>query len=322
MTKGKSFMDNSILPILPGIHATILSIIFAVLIVFFFYSYQTTSYLKEQVNDLRTKVSQIMSHQICAPLKATSSFELEDYFKDNTLNHLNIEKKLWELSSVMWSLEIVKKCPQIPPGMGEDYIEKTIIESSEDLLRIITILTYISPYCERPLDKEGIPSGISNIRRKKYTPEWHQDIVRLNSHLSWLWRTKGDGFTKLISEYYAISAKKTEKLGFRVNYPRYVADFFTQVQFLETHVIPELNEKSYKLNFYENKFKIKTHLVMAFFFALVILILGIFLPLFFHLYNKRPYIKEIELVLLIITVLPYFFLLLYYLKKTLELKFI
>ena len=317
MTKGKSIMDNSILPILPGIHATILSIIFAVLIVFFFYSYQTVSNLKRQMSDLRVKVAREMSDQICSPLK----FELEDYFKDNTLNHLNIEKKLWELSSVMWQLELVKKCPQTPPGMGEGYIEKTIIESAEDLLGIITVLTYIYPYCERPLNKEGKPSGVSNIIRKEYTPEWHQDIIRLNSHLSWLWRTKGDGFTKLISEYDAISSKNTEKQRFRFNFPKFVADFFTQVQFLETQIIPELNEKSHKLDFYENKFRIKTHLLVAFSIAIPLLVVGIFLPLIIHLWNKPPYIKGIELGLLIITVLPYFCLLLYYLKKTLELKF-
>jgi len=310
-------MDNSILPILPGIHTTILSIIFAVLIVFFFYSYQTVSNLKGQMSDLRVKVARVMSDQVCAPL----NFELEDYFKDNTLNHSNIEKKLWELSSVMWQLELVKKCPQTPPGMGEGYIEETIIESGEDLLGIITVLTYIYPYCERPLNKEGKPSGVSNIMRKEYTSGWHQDIIRLNTHLSWLWRTKGDGFTKLISEYDAISAKKAGKQGFRFNFPKFVADFFTQVQFLETQIIPELNEKSYKLNFHENKVKIKMHLTMAFSFALVMLVVGIFLPLFVHLYIKHPYIKEIELGLLIITVLPYFCFLLYYLKKTLELNF-
>ncbi len=317
MTKGKSIMDNSILPILPGIHATILSIIFAVLIVFFFYSYQTVSNLKEQMSDLRVKVAREMSDQVCYPL----NFELEDYFKDNTLNHLNIEKKLWELSSVMWQLELVKKCPQTPPGMGEGYIEKTIIESAEDLLGIITVLTYIYPYCERPLDKEGKPSGVSNIIRKEYTPEWHQDIIRLNSHLSWLWRTKGDGFTKLISEYDAISAKKAGEQGFRFNFPRFVADFFAQVQFLETQIIPELNEKSHKLNFFENRFKIKTRLTEAFFVALFILVFGISLPLYFHLYYKPPYIKKIELILLVITLFPYFYYLLYYLKKIFGLEF-
>ena len=313
MRKGKSIMDNSILPILPAIHATILSIIFAVLIVFFFYSYQTVSNLKEQMNDLRTRVAQTMSSQLRSPL----NFELENYFKDNTLNHLNIEKKLWELSSVMGSLEITKTAPP-HPSMDEDYIEKTIIESAEHLLGIVTILTYIYPYCERPKDANGIPTGISNIMRKEYTPEWKRDLVRVNSYLSWLWRTRGEGFTKLISEYDAIYAKKHK---FRLNFPQFVADFFTQVQFIETQIIPELSEKSYKLNFYENKFKIKTHLVFAFLLAIPMLVVGIFLPLFIHLYIKPPYIKQIELGLLIITVLPYLCILLYYLKKTLELKF-
>jgi len=315
MRKGKSIMDNSILPILPAIHATILSIIFAVLIVFFFYSYQTVSNLKEQMNDLRTRVAQTMSSQLRSPL----NFELEDYFKDNTLNHLNIEKKLWELSSVMGSLEITKAAPP-HPRMGEDYIEKTIIESAEHLLGIITVLTYIYPYCERPKDANGIPTGISNIMRKEYTPEWKRDLVRLNFYLSWLWRTRSEGFTKLISEYDEISAKKDTKQRFRLNFPQFVADFFTQVQFIETQIIPELSEKSYKLNFYENKFKIKTHLTQAFLMAIFVLVFGIFLPLFIHLYFKPPYIKQIELTLLIITLLPYLYYLLYYLKKILELE--
>lgn len=317
MRKGKPIMDNSILPILPAIHATILSLIFAVLIVFFFYSYQTVSNLKEQTNDLRTRVAQTMIGQIRSPLK----FELEEYFKDNTLNHLNIEKKLWELSSVMGSLEITKMVPP-HPRMGEDYIEKTIVESAEHLLGIITVLTYISPYCERPKNENGIPTGISNIIRKEYTPEWKSDLVRLNSYLSWLWRTRGEGIAKLISEYDAIFAKKHTKLEFRLNFSKSVADFFTQVQFIETQIIPELNEKSYKLYFYKNKFKIKTRLIQAFLMAVFILVFGIFLPLFIHLYFKPPYIKQIELGLLIITVLPYLCILLYYLKKTLELEFI
>lgn len=316
MRKGKSIMDNSILPILPAIHATILSIIFAVLIVFFFYSYQTVSNLKEQMNDLRTRVAQTMSGQICSPL----NFKLEEYFKDNTLNHLNIVKKLGELSSVMGSLEITEMVPT-HPRMSEDYIEKAIIESAEHLLGIITVLTYIYPYCERPKDANGIPTGISDIMRKEYTPEWKSDLVRLNSYLSWLWRTRGEGITKLISEYDAISAKKDTKQRFRLNFPQYVADFFTQVQFIETQIIPELSEKSHKLNFYENKFEIKTHLIQSFLMAIFILVFGIFLPLFIHLYFKPPYIKQIELTLLIITLLPYLYYLLCYLKKILELEF-
>jgi hypothetical protein len=320
MTKGKSIMGNSILPILPGINVTILSIIFAVLIGLFFYSCQIVDNLKEQMNDIRTKVAQAMAHQVCF-LGDTNSFKLEEYYKDDNLNLPKIESKLWELSSVMSNLEIIKKCPQTPPGMGEDYLEKTTIESAEDLLKIITILTYISPYCERPRDKDGkLLLGVSSILRKEYTPEWHNDIIRLNSYISWLWHTRGDGLTKLMSEYDAILIKKEPKQTFRFNYPQFVADFFTQVQFIETQIIPELSEKSYKLNFYENKFKIKTHLVFAFIFAIFMLVAGIFLPLYIHLWNERPYIKEIELVLLIITVLSYFCLLLYFLKKTLELK--
>ncbi len=319
MRKGKSNMYNSILPILPAIHATILSIIFAVLIVFFFHSYQTVSNLKEQINDLRTKTTQYMIH-LPYFKPGAKEFKMEDYLKDNVLNLSSINRKLSEVSSVMMSLEISKAIPIPHPSMGKDYIEETLIESAKHFVEIINLLANFSPYCEK-ITIEGKKIKFSGgAKRMKYDKNWQRDLISLNGFLFWLWRTKGEEIRKLMSEYDAISAKKEAKQKLGITFSQFVTDFFTQVQFIEARIIPELSEKSYKLNFYENKFKIKTHLIQAFFIAIFILVFGIFLPLFIHLYFKPPYIKQIELVLLIITVLPYFYILLHYLKKTLELE--
>ncbi|MBW7990317.1 MAG: hypothetical protein FVQ84_09930 [Planctomycetes bacterium] len=320
MRKGKPTMDNSILPILPAIHATILSIIFAVLIVFFFYSYQTVSNLKEQMNDLRTKTAQNMIH-LPYFRPGAKEFNVEDYFKDNTLNLSSINQKLSEISSVMMSLEISKAIPIPHPSMGEDYIEETLVENAKHFVEIVNLLANISPYCEKITIEGKNIKFFGGAKRIKYDRKWQRDLISLNGFLFWLWRTKGEDIRKLMSEYDAISAKKNSKQRFGFTFSQFVSDFFTQVQFIETKIIPELREKSYKLNFYEQKFKIKTHLVLAFSVAIPMLVLGIFLPLFIHLYIKPPNIKLIELGLLIITVLPYLCILLYYLKKTLELKF-
>ncbi len=320
MRKGKSIMDNSILPILPAIHATILSIIFAVLIVFFFYSYQTVSNLKEQMNDLRTKTAQNMIH-LPYFRPGAKEFKMEDYFKDNTLNLISINQKLSEVSSVMMRLEIIKAMPIPHPSMGEDYIEETLVENAKHFLEILNLLANISPYCEKITIEGKSIKFLGGAKRMKYDRKWQRDLISLNGFLSWLWRTKGEEIRKLMSEYDAISAKKgaNQRVGF--TFSQFVSDFFAQVQFIQSQIIPELSEKSYKLNFHENKFKIKTHLIQAFLMAIFILVFGIFLPLFIHLYFKPPYVKQIELVLLIITVLPYLYILLYYLKKTLELEF-
>jgi hypothetical protein len=312
-------MDNSILPILPGIHATILSIISAVLIVFFFYSYQTVSSLKEQLDDLRITVAKMMSpFPYYKP--GAESFRIQDYLHNGKLNLKTVEEKLAIISNVMSNLELMKGVPP-HPDMGENYIEETIIEEGKHLLEIINLLINYSPYCEK-ISIEGDSVGIlGGAKIIKYDTEWQNDLIRLNSSLSWTWRVRGKGITELISKYDAISAKKDTKQTFHVNHPQFISEFFTQVQFIETRIIPELSEKSYKLHLHEHKFKIKTRLIPAFFIAIFILVFGIFLPLFIHLYSKPTYIKQIELTLVIITFLPYLYYLLWGLKKILELEF-
>ena len=121
-------------------------------------------------------------------------------------------------------------------------------------------------------------------------------MVSLNNYLLWLWQTNQKEIRKLISEYSQIISQEEKEQGEKQieemqkkgisteeirkweqinscvtsskNYSKFINDFFANVAFIETNYVSQVEETSYKLNFYENKFKIKTHLISVFVVAI------------------------------------------------------
>ncbi len=347
MTKGKSIMDNSILPILPGIHATILSIIFAVVIIFFFYSYQVLGNLNEQMNDLRTNIAKRMT----TPVNYHAGrINYQEYFEDDSLDLEKIRNDLLDLCPISVPEEIREE--MIKAGINVRLTKEEVVDKALRILDIINIMKINSPYIKAgEIDGKGI-KYFGGGKRLEYDARWKNDLISLNGDLYWIWKTRGKEILQIMSKFTKFYMKeeaqrfkaaqqkimeKTNKNGekseedneiamlnqykFEVDFNGIVIDFFNRVKFIEENIVPTLKDSSYKLDFYENKFKIKTHLLTAFIVTISILVLGIFLPLVIHLWSKPPYIKGIELGLLTISLLPYLCLLLYYLMKTLQLKF-
>jgi len=104
-------------------------------------------------------------------------------------------------------------------------------------------------------------------------------------------------------------------------FERIITDFFERVILIQNKITPQIKELSYKLNLFQQRLEIKKYLSLSLIFTLMMLIVGIFLPLFVHLYWNPPYIKTIELLFLIIIVLSYASIILAFLKKALEIKF-
>ncbi|MCJ7778303.1 MAG: hypothetical protein MUP16_08325 [Sedimentisphaerales bacterium] len=362
MAIGKTIMDNSILPILPGLHATILSIFLAALVAYSLYSYQVLNNLTEHLKDLRTQVAQIMSGQSYI---GTGSIKAQEYLKNGTLDFLKLRKELW------FTLH-----------MGD---EKYIKQNAERILHIISLFAMMYPYSDRAsIDEKGGMKIFSEPKKLEYDAKWKDDLISLNGYLSWMWEGSSKEILDLMSKYQPIrseeeikqkkvfqekmiqdikrgitdparqkelvqgikqreeeeiqrmreqmnkygtfeSLRKIEgEIPFYIvetNYSKIVSDFFGRVKFIESNIVPFVRDYSYKLDFFENKFRIKKYLVFALVFSLIMLFAGIFLPLFINLYWKPPYIKSVEVGFLIGTLLPYFIVLLLFLKQTLELKF-
>ncbi len=381
MAIGKTIMDNSILPILPGLHATILSIFLAALVAFWLYSYQILDRLKEQLNDLRTQVAQIMSSQSYI---RTGSIKPQEYLKNGTLDFRELRKELFFSSS---NTDIPKELEKSLAASGIDlgHKESQIKENAGRILDIISLFAMSYPYSDRSSIEEKGGIKISyGITRLEYEAKWKADLISLNGYLSWFWEGRREEILKTVSQYREIhlreeikQAKELQEKMIRqmkesahdsnevqellqhakefqndtiqrmkksnqendfyssvkviddeipyyvtdINYNQIVIDFFNRINFIQRNIIKPIEDYSYKLDFYENKFLIKRHLVFALVFSLIMLFAGIFLPLFINLYWKPPYIKSVEVGFLVGTLLPYFVVLFLFLKQTLEIKF-
>lgn len=339
-------MDNSILTSLATINATILSIIFAGLLIYFFYSYQVLSQLKENLGDWRIKTAQTMSLTIYYKV---GIINFGDYMKEGKPDLKKIRDELHDVSPISLPDEIQKQL--FNAGVLESP-EIQIKQKTGKLLDFINLLSISYPYAERSsIDQKSVKFSFES-KRVEYDANWKNDLMSLNGYLTWLWQGRQSEIMKLISDYKALydkdmfekfnkdkqkmiddmkkagrhmtEAEAEERLSpFKhdIDFNKIVLDFFNRVLIVESKIVPEIKELSYKLDFFENKFKIKKYMTITLSVAAVMLILGTFLPLFIHLYYKPPFIKELEVVLLVLTIMPYFLILLFFLKKSLGLEF-
>lgn len=341
-------MDSSILTTLASINATIISIVFAVLIAFFIYSYQLLSQVNEQLSDLRSSVAQMLN--LPTYYKAGSINYSEYITKDGILDFQRIRRELHVLAPVSIPEHVKKRFGEV----GTDSTSgKETKRRATHLLDLINLVSVSYPYSERAKidEKGGVGLGFEP-KRIDYDEKWKDTLIRLNGYLCWIWQGRRVEILRLISDYkklyeaerqkefdaqrrkiiddmkkigrQVIEAEVEEMLSpFRFDMPfeRIVTDFFDRVTLVQNNFIPQIKERSYKLNLFQEKLQIKKRLSETLIFTFIMLIVGIFLPLFVHMYWNPPYIKKIELFFLIISVLSYASIILIFLKEALEMKF-
>ena len=340
-------MDNSILTTLASINATILGIVFAVLVAFFIYSYQLLSQVKEQLSDLRSSTAQMMHLPTFYKAGAIDYAEYRD--QNGLLDFSRIRRELFDLSPVSIPDNMKKRFSEIGIEMTKSD-EETKLRATR-LLDIINLLSISYPYSERSdIDKGSLKLAVEP-KRLEYNEQWKNDLVSLNGYLSWIWQGRRAEILTLISDYKKIhdaerrnefdAARKkiiddmkragrqmTEEeveemlapFRHQILFERIITDFFERVILIQNKITPQIKELSYKLNLFQQRLEIKKYLSLSLAFTLMMLIVGIFLPLFVHLYWNPPYVKTIELLFLIIIVLSYASIILAFLKKALEMK--
>ncbi len=343
MKNGRTSMENSILTTLSSIHATVLSILLGALLVYFFFSYQKVSELKELLNDMRLDISQIITTPNKTIIIKKRVLNFNDFTKNDTIDFRKIRDELSNL-----------KLLKIPDDIRKELEKSGVISSQKDeviaigdrLLDIINILSKSYPYSTTMRDDKLSNNKVKHAS-KEYDEVWKINLIYNNSYLSWFWRVQKDEILKILTVYNEIfyeeelKSIKESNQKFKKNAPKsintemysnmlqtlkidfkfIVEDFFKRVNTIEIDYIPQIKETSNKLDFYLSKFNIKKYLTITFISSFIILIIGVFLPLFIRLYSNHPHLKEIELGLLLFTTLFYCSIVLYFLKKALELKF-
>ena len=341
-------MSNTILTTLASINATIVGIIFAVVVAFFIYSYQVLTQVKEQLTDLRITTAKIMNMPV---YYQAGSINYSDYVsEDGTLDYDRIRHELFDISPVT-----------IPEGIRQRIINSGIeLASTQDeiktrathFLDIINLLSVSYPYSEKSkIDKKSVALSLEP-KRLEYDAKWQNDLISLNGYLAWIWRGRKDEIMKLMYDYKKLDrderaqrleaesqkivqafqkggqnitaeeAKlRLQPFEYSIDFEKIVSSFFDRVNMVEANVVPQVKDLSYKLNVFQEKFEVKKYVVLSLVFAVFILVVGVFLPMFVHLYFKSPHIRAVEVTLLASTMLPYLVIIIMFLKKALAIEF-
>ena len=341
-------MSNSILTTLASINATIVGIIFAILVAFFIYSYQTLTQVKEKLTDLRNTTSKLMNMPV---YYKAGSINYSDYVsEDGMLDFDRIRHELFDISPVTIPEEIRQRL--IDSGMELSSTQDEIKTRATHFLDIINLLSVSYPYSEKSkIDKESFALSIES-KRLEYNEKWQNDLISLNGYLAWIWSGRKDEIMKLMHDYKKIDSEESarrletesqkmveeyqkgglnitaeeaklrlQSFEYSIDFEKIVSSFFDRVNVVETNVIPQIKDLSYKLNIFQEKFEVKKYVILSLVFTVFILVVGVFLPMFVHLYFKSPHIKAVEAILLASTILPYLVIIIMFLKKALSIEF-
>lgn len=311
-------MKNTILTNLASINATIVGIIFAVLVAFFIYSYQTVTQVKEQLNDLRKTTAKIMHSPT---VYWAGNIKYSDYVtEDKTLDYDRIRKEFLDINlTKMTVFGEVWRFPNKPDMATQDEIK----DRATHLFDLITMLSVSPPYSEKfNIDKKSL-SISPHIETLEYNSKWQKDLINLNGFLVMIWNRNKDGIMKIFLDYKKLnSEKKTpEPFDHPADFEKIVLSFFDRVYLIQANVVPQVKDLSYKLNLFQEKFEVKKYVVLTLVFAIFILVVGVFLPLFVHLYFKTPHKRKMEVALLCATMLQYLIIIIIFLTKALSMEF-
>lgn len=325
-------MESNILSILPTIHATIITIVVTVLVAIFMYAYQVMHPIKDKLISLRYQVVTIIG----MPIYKSGKFNAYDYIKDRKLDYSKI-KNAFSGINIFSNIDIEKNYG-IKSKLEFNVPLDIIINNSDLILNLITLISFHYPYnCDIDLE---------------YTREWQEFLFKFNDYLLWYWQANKHGINELLRqrEQYEIKEQKEihekalreyiisiEKDGGKVsdkeienirkehhhvisfNFAKPVNEFYNKIIFIQENILPQIAENYSKLTLYQNIFKVKSYLSTSLIISIALLFLGVALPLFISIFYKPPFMKTIEL-LLLLTLVPYFIGLFILLAKVLEIR--
>jgi hypothetical protein len=225
--------------------------------------------------------------------------------------------------------------PIVPNELRQQLEKSGLILTQKDelynfahkLLDVVHLLLNNYPY-NRTNINIGLLNANLNVEREEYDDLWAQNII-----LSSYWKTHKDITLNILSNYQntylkldinKLSSRKTKvnlSNELYYNYRDHIDEFFKRILIVENDIIPKIRSLSYRINLYQNRFSLKKMSILTISIAFSILIIGIFLPLYIHLYCNPPVIKTMELILLLITIITYSGIILYFLKMALGVKY-
>jgi len=296
---GDRQMECSILTPIAAIHATVLSIVAAVTIAFYFYAENRIHAFSANLNDARHEVAQTTT----APsLLRVPKLDYGDYMNGDSVDLPKIHREILELCGLI---------QRTPPQE-----EVSAPDNGEQLLDLLSFLSQTYPYSER-LHRDGQGWATGAPERKSYDPKWRKNLVAMNQVLL---INKKSILTQVVEfeqrdrqehaeDYSARAARERNELGFFTGPTQMVTDFYNRIEFIQNNTVPRIEDNAFKLTSYQERFKMKSRLILTLVIAIIVFFSGILVPLLLHLIGVSN--VGVQFVLLIVTLLPYLCLLVF-----------
>src|SRR5262249_15650310 len=303
-------INKTILTTLASINATILVIVFALLVAFFVYYYPALSQSKEKLSDMRNIIAQTMSMPFYT---IVDSKKYSDYFKDGGILDMHrVENELFKIASVRVPEERQRSLIDVgtkPPSLQEEARQR-----APRLLEILALLSRSYPYSDKSVMGPQAVQGWEEPQRHAYDEKWRDDLFSVNAYLAWIWLGQKDDILSLMTIYKKIYPEEqaarlkqnvllaTRNAGRRMTeadvqeqlrpfknyfenlpFDRMTMEFFERVNFIQQNMIPQIRDLSYKLDFFQKQLGIKKHSTIVIIYIITLLIFGVATPLFVHI---------------------------------------
>lgn len=294
---------------LASINATVLSILAAILIALYFYVQTTIQPLSESLNEARFQIAQLMALPPCTKM---TRINYEDYIREGRLDLKKIDEELRGLCY---------------PG---ESTKDSTVERGERLFDLLMLLSVTYPYSER-LSKNETGSGwtTSAPKRNPCDQKWKRALTAITQNLLILRPSilaHVEAFEKQDrannpSDYESDFHIKARGPGFIISPSLAAADFYSRLDFIQSNIIPKINDKAYILDSFHDRFRPKVNITFGLGVSFVILVVGVFCPLFLVLYSEQPVNKSLEFFILALCTFSYLYLLLRFLVSVLRRDF-
>lgn len=289
--------QNSLLCSIAGIHGRFLSIICGIILAFYMYNYKQAETCKQQLDDLRLKVARMM---IIPGFRDPCEPDPQIYFKNDVFDIEKITRDFYEQigNKLYPGIETILMSSGIDIQEAYGYEQRV-----KRLVSLISIVSNVYPYSTRsPRSNPGIQSVMYSDIRKDWTHEWQHDVIKLNFNLMLLLQQRRGALDDLLARY--VKARLKDEIAqqqdsniqeFNIHkflgqtFHDSIEQFFAIVERINSEVVPELNDYSFRLERYQRK-SFGPNVIVP---LILLLIFGLFLPLVWAMKPVYTIVKPI-----------------------------
>lgn len=304
-------MNSLILTAIPGIHATIIGILLAFLSGYFIFSFQ-------KIIDTKLKLIKSIesSKKACTPIFSLHNKHTPDLTKSN--NRVDLFKDfdpLLHKASTFYShlYSDSKILEKYKDSMVTDPAEaKLIVEKISPYFQLI-LTTY--PFNGETNDLNIIKMDINNDLNS-YNYDRLNDIKITVNLISRTWNT----YNKSLEHLFKTVDNELSYNSYQSsNYTDVMVSFFNKFEFYRNNILPIIDETISDFNTYNNLFKLRKITILSLIFTIYVLIVGVVIPIL--LTDISNISQCIIYLIFLLSFLPYFIILLFFLHKIIKADF-